>query len=407
MIAPELNRRIAAFTVADDLVRAGLYPYFQVIDSIDGPVARIRGKRVLMFGSNSYMGLTNHPRVKQAVCMAAMQFGSSCSGSRFLNGTTSLHTLLEERLADFLGKEAALVFTTGYQANLGVVSSLTGRNGVLLLDEMDHASIIDGSRLSFSRVLKFRHNDMNHLESLLLGLDPGTIRMIVVDGVFSMEGDVARLPELVDLARRHNALLMVDDAHGIGVMGKNGQGTASHFGVSDGVDLIMGTFSKSLASLGGFVAGERRVINYLKHHARSMIFSASIPASAAAAAIAALEVVVNEPERVARLWNNTLHLTEGLRASGLHPGDAQTPIVPVYVRDETTTFRMTNRLLQEGVFVNPVVPPAVRAGQSLIRLSVMATHTRSQINFAIDKIYRVARELGLLQDQTMEAVYAC
>jgi 8-amino-7-oxononanoate synthase len=357
----------------------------------------------LMFGSNSYMGLTNHPKVKEAASVALERFGSSCSGSRFLNGTSKLHIQLEERLADFVGKEAALVFSTGYQTNLGVVATLTGRHGVLLLDELDHASIIEGSRLSFSRVLKFAHNDMNELENQLRSIDDDRIRMIVVDGIFSMEGDVADLPSIVKLANKYGAALMVDDAHALGVLGKHGEGTAAHFGLTNEVDLIMSTFSKSLASLGGFVASNKDIINYLKHNARSMIFSASIPPSAAAAALAALEIIQAEPERLENLWANTRYATETLKNLGFDVGKTETPIIPIYIRDDMTTFKFTNRLFEEGVFVNPVVSPAVKSDSSLIRMSLMATHSIKQIEQAIDKINKVAKELGVFALQELIA----
>ena len=391
------------FTIPTELKKAGIYPYFRPIEENHDTEVTIGGRRVLMFGSNSYMGLTNHPKVKEAASKALERYGSSCSGSRFLNGTSKLHIQLEERLADFVGKEAALVFSTGYQTNLGVVATLTGSHGVLLLDELDHASIIEGSRLSFSRVLKFAHNDMNELESQLASIDDDRIRMIVVDGIFSMEGDVADLPSIVKLANKYGAALMVDDAHALGVLGKHGEGTAAHFGLTNEVDLIMSTFSKSLASLGGFVASNKDIINYLKHNARSMIFSASIPPSAAAAALAALEIIQTEPDRLDNLWANTRYATETLKNLGFDIGKTETPIIPIYIRDDMTTFKFTNRLFEEGVFVNPVVSPAVKSDSSLIRMSLMATHSIAQIEQAIDKINKVAKELGVFALQEMLA----
>jgi 8-amino-7-oxononanoate synthase len=401
MVSHTLNQKMKKFIIPAELKKAGIYPYFRPIEENLDTEVIIGGKKVLMFGSNSYMGLTNHPKVKEAARIALERYGSSCSGSRFLNGTSKLHIQLEERLADFVGKEAALVFSTGYQTNLGVVATLTGRHGVLLLDELDHASIIEGSRLSFSRVLKFAHNDMNELENQLRSIDDDRIRMIVVDGIFSMEGDVADLPSIVKLANKYGAALMVDDAHALGVLGKNGEGTAAHFGLTNEVDLIMSTFSKSLASLGGFVASNKDIINYLKHNARSMIFSASIPPSAAAAALAALEIIQSEPDRLENLWANTRYATETLKNLGFDIGKTETPIIPIYIRDDMTTFRFTNRLFEEGVFVNPVVSPAVKSDSSLIRMSLMATHSIKQIEQAIDKINKVAKELGVFALQEM------
>ena len=403
MVSNTLHQKMKKFTIPAELKKAGIYPYFKTIEENHDTEVIIGGRRVLMFGSNSYMGLTNHPKVKEAAGKALERYGSSCSGSRFLNGTSKLHIQLEERLADFVGKEAALVFSTGYQTNLGVVATLTGRHGVLLLDELDHASIIEGSRLSFSRVLKFSHNDMNELESQLRSIDDDRIRMIVVDGVFSMEGDVANLPAIVKLANQYGAALMVDDAHALGVLGKHGEGTAAHFGLTNEVDLIMSTFSKSLASLGGFVASNKEIINYLKHNARSMIFSASIPPSAAAAALAALEIIQAEPERLEKLWSNTRYATETLKNLGFDVGKTETPIIPIYIRDDMTTFKFTNRLFEEGVFVNPVVSPGVKSDSSLIRISLMATHSIAQIEQAIDKINKVAKELGVFALQEMIA----
>ncbi len=403
MVSHTLHQKMKKFTIPAELKKAGIYPYFKPIEENLDTEVIIGGKKVLMFGSNSYMGLTNHPKVKEAASIALERYGSSCSGSRFLNGTSKLHIELEEKLADFVGKEAALVFSTGYQTNLGVVATLTGRHGVLLLDELDHASIIEGSRLSFSRVLKFAHNDMNELENQLRSIDDDRIRMIVVDGIFSMEGDIADLPSIVKLANKYGAALMVDDAHALGVLGKHGEGTAAHFGLTNEVDLIMSTFSKSLASLGGFVASNKDIINYLKHNARSMIFSASIPPSAAAAALAALEIIRTEPDRLDHLWANTRYATETLKNLGFDIGKTETPIIPIYIRDDMTTFKFTNRLFEEGVFVNPVVSPAVKSDSSLIRMSLMATHSIAQIEQAIDKIHKVAKELGVFALQEMLA----
>lgn len=348
-----------------------------------------------MFGSNAYLGLTNHPKVKEAAIGAIAKYGSGCAGSRFLNGTLDIHMELEDRLAAYVGKDAALVFSTGFQVNLGVISSLTGRNDYIILDEYNHASIIDGSRLSFSRVIKYRHNDMQDLESKLSRLPAEAIKLIVVDGVFSMEGDIVKLPELVALSERYGASIMVDDAHALGVIGEQGAGTASHFGLTDQVDLIMGTFSKSLASLGGFIASDFDTIEYLKHHARSLIFSASMSPASVASTLAALDIIQSEPERRAQLWHNTNYAIELLTAADLELGPTETPIIPVYVRDNDLTFQVTKILQDNGIFVNPVVAPAVPADSTLLRLSIMATHTFGQIEEAVTKIADAFKLLGI------------
>ncbi len=397
MIQQSLFEKLAGFTKPDELKRAGLYPYFRPIEENNDTEVVIQGKKLLMFGSNSYMGLTNHPKVKEAVKKAIDRYGSSCSGSRFLNGTSQLHIELEERLADHLNKESALIFTTGFQTNLGTVASLTGRNGMIILDELDHASIIEGSRLSFSRVLKFAHNDMKDLEEILQSVQSEKIKMIVIDGIFSMEGDICNLPEITKLANKYEALLMVDDAHALGVIGEMGKGTANHFGLTEQVDIIMGTFSKSLASVGGFIVSTEETVNYLKHHSRPMIFSASIPPSAVAAALAALEIIQTEPERQEALWANTAYMSNTLLEIGFDINTSQTPIIPIYIRDNYLTFQFTQRLFEEGIFVNPVVSPAVKSDSSLIRLSIMATHTKNQLDEAISKIEKVASELHVFE----------
>jgi 8-amino-7-oxononanoate synthase len=386
MISNAIQQKIERFTLAGDLEKAGIYPYFRSLERNDGTTVQIGGKEVLMFGSNSYMGLANHPRVMEAAELAVRRYGTSFSGSRFLNGTSDLHLRLEEELAAFTGKEAALVFSTGYQTNLGVVATLTGRNDVILLDEMDHASIIEGSRLSFSRVLKYAHNDMTALGHLLKGLDRSLPKLLVTDGVFSMEGDIADLPAIAALADQYDAMIMVDDAHALGILGPNGEGTAAHFGLTDRVDLIMGTFSKSLASLGGFIAGDSKVIHYLKHFSRALIFSASIPPASAAAALAALDIIRREPDRIRALWSNTRYMASCLLSLGYDLGKSETPILPVFIRNDMDTFRYTSELMRKGMFVNPVVSPAVPADASLIRVSLMATHTREQIDRAVELI---------------------
>lgn len=397
MIQQSLQEKLQGFTIPTELKKAGMYPYFRPIEENHDTEVVIDGRRILMFGSNSYMGLTNHPKVTEAAKKAIDTYGSCCSGSRFLNGTSNLHIELEEKLADFVGKEAALMFTTGFQANLGAVATFTGRTGVIIMDELDHASIIEGSRLSFSRVLKFAHNDMNDLERVLQSIQSEKIKLIVVDGIFSMEGDICNLPEITRLANQYEAMVMVDDAHAIGVIGDRGRGTANHFGLTSDVDMIMGTFSKSLASVGGFIATTKEAINYLKHHARPMIFSASVPPSAVAAAMAALEIIKAEPERQEALWDNTNYMASALQELGFDINTSKTPIIPVYIRDNELTFRFNQRLYEEGIFVNPVVSPAVKSDASLIRLSIMATHTRSQLDEALEKIEKVANELHVLE----------
>jgi 8-amino-7-oxononanoate synthase len=397
MIQRSLIEKLENFTTPDQLKEAGVYPYFRPIEENNDTEVIIHGRKLLMFGSNSYMGLTNHPKVKEAAKNAIDKYGSCCSGSRFLNGTSQLHIDLEEQLADFVGKESALIFTTGFQANLGAVATFTGRTGVIILDELDHASIIEGSRLSFSKVLKFAHNDMEDLEKLLQSIQSEKIKMIVIDGIFSMEGDICNLPEIVRLANKYEATVMVDDAHSIGVLGRNGRGTSNHFGLTDQVDIIMGTFSKSLASVGGFIASTKDAINYLKHHARPMIFSASVPPSAVAAALASLQIMKAEPERLEALWNNTNYMSKALIDLGFDVNSSKTPIIPIYIRDNELTFQFNQRLFEEGIFVNPVVSPAVKSDASLIRLSMMATHTKSQLDEALEKIEKVANELHVFE----------
>jgi len=389
-----IRERGDRFTAADEVRAKGFYPYFRPIDSDQDTEVLIEGKRVLMMGSNNYLGLTNHPEVKAAAIEAVKRYGTGCAGSRFLNGTLRIHLQLEEELADFFGKEACLLYSTGFQVNQGVISTLIGRDGAVIIDRTDHASIIDGSRLSFGKTVKFEHNDMNALERVLANLN-GMNGLIVVDGVFSMEGDIARLPEIVTLAERYECDVMVDDAHSIGVLGPKGDGTAAHFGLKDRVQLIMGTFSKSLASIGGFVTGDRSVIEYLKHHSRALIFSASPSPASVGSARAALKIIRREPERIERLWANTRHLWEGLRSIGIDIGHSQTPIVPVSTGEDMNAFYACKRLQEEGVFVNPVVSPAVPPGNSLIRLSVMSTHTFDQIDRAVEAIDRVLAELNI------------
>src|ERR1700712_4689147 len=391
----KLHEKIAQFKDANYIRELGLYPYFRPIESGQDTEVIIDGKRVLMFGSNSYLGLTNHPKIKEASKRAIDKYGTGCAGSRFLNGTLDIHIELERKLAEYVHKEAAVLFSTGFQVNLGVLSSITGRNDYLILDEYDHASIIDGSRLSFSRVIKYAHNDMQDLRRKLTNLPEEATKLIVVDGIFSMEGDIVKLPEIVEIAEEFGANIMVDDAHSLGVIGHLGAGTASHFGLTDDVDLIMGTFSKSLASLGGFIASDHDTIDYMKHRARSLMFSASMTPGSVASVIAALDIIESEPERIQKLWDNTNYAMKLLLDEGFDLGPTESPILPIYVRDNEKTFLVTKYLQEAGIFVNPVVSPAVPSDSSLLRFSLMATHSFEQIDEAIEKIVKAFKEVGV------------
>lgn len=382
---------------ADAVRETGLYPYFRTITSGQDPVVSMDGQRVIMLGSNNYLGLTNHPEIKAAAAAALEEYGTGTAGSRFLNGTLDIHVELEEKLARFMGSEAALTFSTGFAVNLGVISSLIDRKDVVILDNLDHACILDGARLSFGRVLKYAHNDMDVLEERLRSVKDDQSALIVVDGVFSMEGDVANLPRIVELKKKFNARLMVDDAHGIGVMGEHGRGTSEHFGVEDEADLVMGTFSKSLAAVGGFVVGNSKVIDWVKHKARSLMFSAAPPPASVATVIKALEVMEREPERRIRLWEHTDYMKREFMTMGFDTGDSESPVLPLVVGEDLTAFQMNHRLQQEGVFVNPVVSPGVPEGRALIRTSYMATHTRDQLDQALEIFRRVGRELGIIE----------
>jgi 8-amino-7-oxononanoate synthase len=391
-----LQKNLASYDAPQKAIQAGIYPYFREIQSDQDTVVTMDGKKVLMFGSNSYLGLTNHPKVKEAAKAAIDKYGTGCAGSRFLNGTLDIHVQLEQKLASLVGKDGALCYSTGFQVNLGVVSLLAGRHDYLLLDELDHASIIEGSRLSFSKVMKFAHNDMDALECKLKLCEVDKVKLIVVDGIFSMEGDIAKLPEIVRLAEKYDATVMVDDAHSLGVIGKNGSGTASHFGLTDKVDLTMGTFSKSFASLGGFIAADKEVINFIKHNSRSLIFSASMTPASAASVLAAVEIMENEPERIKHLWDITGYALTGFKAAGFDTGKSETPIIPLFIRDDIKALQLTQILLADGVFVNPVVSPAVPKEDCLIRYSLMATHTKEQVEISIEKITKAAKSLGIL-----------
>jgi len=384
------------FTRAKEAQAAGLYPYFMPISEAEDTVVKIHGKTKVMMGSNNYLGLTHHPKVLEAAEAALLKYGSGCTGSRFLNGTLDLHEQLEARLAEFLQKESCLVFSTGYQANLGLVSGLVGRDEIVYLDKLDHASIVDGATMSRAQVVRFNHGDLVGLERKLKSDDRPQGAMIVVDGVFSMEGDIADLPHLVPLAKKYGAALAVDDAHSIGVLGSTGAGTAEHFGLADKVDLIVGTFSKSLASIGGFVAGDEYVIHFLKHHARPLIFTASLPASNTAGVLAALEILRSEPERRAALWQNTKRLAGGLKSLGFDIGPSETPIIPVLIGPLEKTLVVWRQLFDAGVFTNPVVPPAVPPSQCRLRASVMATHTAAQVDFALEAFAALGKSVGVI-----------
>ena len=372
------------------------YPYYRAIESEQSTVVKYKGKDVLMFGSNSYLGLANDPRLKEAAKAAIEKYGTSCSGSRFLNGTLDIHVELEEKLAKLVGKEAAVCFSTGFQVNLGSVSALCGRNDYLILDQLDHASIIEGSRLAFGKTLKYKHNDMESLEQKLKFCNPSSMKLIVVDGIFSMEGDIVRLPEIVELAQKYNADIMVDDAHALGVIGEQGRGTASHFGLTDKVSLIMGTFSKSFGSLGGFIAGSNIVIDFLKHNARSLIFSASMPPSNIASVSKAIDIMLSEPERIQHLWDVSDYARQQFRDRGFETGHSETPIIPLFVHDVEKALRLSVNLVDDGVFVTPVIPPAVPPTDSMIRFALMATHTFEQVDFAVEKITAAFKKEGVL-----------
>ncbi len=377
------------------LKESGYYFFFRKLESPQDSEVVVNGKRVIMIGSNNYLGLTNHPRVKEAALKAIEKYGSGCAGSRFLNGNLEIHEELEKKLARFFRKEAALVFATGYQTNLGAIPALVGRNDVAIIDKYDHASIIDGCRLSFGEVKKYRHNDMDALERVLEA-SKGKAKLIIVDGVFSMEGDIADLPAIVRLAKVYGARIMVDDAHGIGVLGNGGRGTAEHFGLENEVDLIMGTYSKSLAAIGGFIAGPSDVVNWIKHLGRSMIFSASLPPSLVASVSAALDIIEEQPELRARLWRNTHKMLRGYKTLGYDTGTSETPIIPILIKDTMKTYQMCKLLFENGVFVNSVISPAVPPGRELLRTSYMATHTEEQLDKVLAAFEKVGRQLGVI-----------
>ncbi len=376
-------------------MESGIYPYFREIDSHQDTEVTMSGKKVLMFGSNSYMGLTYDKRICDAAIKAIQKYGTGCAGSRFLNGTLDLHVQLEHELAEFIGKDEALVYSTGFTVNSGVVSCLTGRNDYIIGDDRDHASIVDGRRLSFSQFFHYKHNDMEDLERQLMRCQPEAIKLIVTDGLFSMEGDLAKLPQIIELKKKYNASVMVDEAHGIGVFGRNGRGTCDHFGLTDDVDLIMGTFSKSLASIGGFIASDKETINMIRHTSRTYIFSASNTPAATAAALEALHILQNEPERQENLWKITNYALEQFKQAGFELGDSESPIIPLYVRDAIKTFQVTKLAFEKGVFINPVVPPACAPQDTLVRVALMATHTKEQVDRCVSILVDSFKELGI------------
>ena len=392
-----LTKTCSKYTLAEEVKKKGIYPYYRPISSGQDPLVTMAdGSKVLMFGSNSYLGLSDDPRLKEAAIAAIKKYGTSCSGSRFLNGTLDIHEELEAKLAKFVGKEEAVTYSTGFQVNLGVVSCLGFRGGFLFLDALDHACIIDGSRLGFSEVRKFRHNDMSDLEKKLWLTPRNANKLIVVDGVYSMEGDLAPIPQMVELCEKYNASLMIDDAHGLGVVGENGSGTASHFGLTKKVDLIMGTFSKSFGSLGGFIAGNKTVINYLKHNSRTLIFSASMTPAAVAAASKALDIMIEEPERREHLWDLTHHAHKAFKDAGFDIGHTQSPIIPLFVRDTFKAMTIVKLAYEQGVFITPVIAPAVPEKDVLIRFALMATHSFEQVDEAIDKLTKIFKSLEIV-----------
>ena len=392
-----LQDKFAKYDLPQQFMAKGVYPYFRTINSHQDTEVMMDGKKVLMFGSNAYMGLTYDKRIIDASIAATEKYGTGCAGSRFLNGTLDIHVELEKELAEFVGKDEALCFSTGFTVNEGIIPAVVGRGDYIICDDRDHASIVDGRRLAFATQLKYKHNDMEALEKELQKCEPDAVKLIVVDGVFSMEGDLANLPEIVRLKKKYNASIYVDEAHGLGVFGKQGRGVCDHFGVTEDVDLIMGTFSKSLASIGGFIASDKETINYLRHNSRSYIFSASNTPAATAAAGAALDIMLSEPERIEHLWKLTHYALDGFRNMGCEIGHTSTPIIPLFIRNNDLTFLIVKELFEAGIFVNPVVSPAVAPEDTLIRFSLMATHTIEQLDYALEAIHKVFKSHGLVK----------
>ncbi len=388
--------KVNQFKEADFARKKGIYPYFRVIESEQDTEVKMNGQDMLMLGSNSYLGLTNNSHVIESAQKATKQYGTGCAGSRFLNGTLDIHIKLEERLADLVGQEAALVFASGYQANVGAISAIaSGSDDVIITDKLDHASIVDGLGLARGKFSRYKHSDMNHLETKLKKYK-NKPKIIITDGIFSMDGDIAKLDDIVNLAKKYDSRVYVDDAHSIGVLNEDGGGTAKYFGLENEVDLVMGTFSKSLASVGGFIAGSSKVIDYIKHHARSLIFSASLPPGSAGAVMGALDIMEKEPERIEKLWDNTEYMLKGFQEMGYNTGDSETPIIPLIIGDMNTTFKLWKMLQKNGIFINPSVPPAVPKGSSLIRTSFMATHTKEQLQMALNKFKEAGEKLGII-----------
>lgn len=395
---PDLFDKMRKFTRAKEAIESGIYPYFQPLSDSEGTTATFKGREVVMIGSNNYLGLTTHPKVRQAAIDAIEQYGTSCTGSRFLNGTLAFHLELDRRLAAFVGKEAAVVFPTGYQTNVGTISAVVQKGDFVIIDKDDHASIVDGCMMSRGEMRRFNHNNPESLDTTLSRLPEDAGKLVVVDGVYSMGGDIAPLPKIVEICKRYGARIMVDDAHSLGVLA-DGRGTAAHFGMTDDVDLIMGTFSKSFASIGGFIAGSEEAIHYIQHHARALMFSASLPAANAAAVLAALEIIENEPEHVQRLWDNAEYMRAGLHRLGYDTGPSETPIIPLMIRDEIRTVLAWHALVENGVYTNPVVPPGVPPNSSLLRTSYMATHTHEHLDRALAALEIVGHNLDLISDE--------
>ncbi len=387
----KLQKKLAEFRLPQIFKEEGIYPFYHSLESGQDTEVVLNGKKILMFGSNSYLGLTNHPKLKEAAHNAIEKYGTGASGSRLMNGNLDLHDELEYRLAKFVGKPAATVFSTGFQVNVGTIPSLVGRNDFIIIDDKNHASIIEGCRLAYAKTYKYRHNDMESLETVLKRTNKDNITLIVVDGVFSMEGDLAKLDKITQLAEKYDASVMVDDAHGLGVVGKGGAGTANHFGLTDKTDLIMGTFSKSLASLGGFIAADFETVNYIKHNARALLFSASIPPASAATVLAALDIIRDEPERIEKLWKNTNYAKKILLQEGFNIGNSTTPIIPIFIGENIKTYTIASLLIKNGIYVNPVVHPAVDKDKAILRFSLMATHTKEQIDRAVEELIKARK----------------
>lgn len=391
-----LQSKLSRYTIPQEAKAKGVYPYFTPISSEQNTEVIVNGKKVLMFGSNSYLGLTNHPKIKEAAKAAIDKYGTGCAGSPFLNGTLDIHIQLQDKLAEFMGKDGVLLFSAGFQANSGTIPCITGRNDYVIYDELDHASIMEGKLITFANTLKYKHNNMEDLERVLQKLPEDAVKLVVTDGVFSMEGDVAPVDKMVEICNKYQATLMVDEAHGLGVFGREGRGTCDHYNMLPNVEMVMGTFSKSLASIGGFLAADKETINYLKHNIRPYIFTASIAPAATAAASAALDIMRSEPERQAQLWNNTDYALKCYRDLGFEIGNTQSPIIPLFIRDAEKTFMATRMIFDDGIFVTPVIPPAVPSQDTLIRFAIMATHTHEQIDVAVEKIYKTFKALEIL-----------